>query len=566
MSLAQIPNANAVAAVAATLPSMDYYAVLKEVHSRLQPKTYLEIGVGDGNSLEQALPTTVCIGVDPVLGSIKPVIATSAGAAKVERTDLHLFEFTSDEFFAGTYLTDTLAGAPIDFAFIDGRHLFEFALRDFMNIEKFCNSNSVIAVRDARPMNAETASREQATQFWSGDLWKLVACLKKYRPDLTISVLDVAPAGLAFISNLNPKSDVLEKNHFSIVREYIPQANVELLEYIKATPRTSDLNSVMGGLRRFNVDRKIFHASRSLSSLVKQDKRAEITRYVPRADALEVEEKKVIESPYLTPFGGRRGKKNVKMIGVLLCYNDGDFVSDAVEALLENGHHILAWDHGSNDETASMLDKYNGQFLERHFLPREFDFYGLYAHVSRHIIENFGSIYDWVSWPDMDEILEGPTRTKSYPEYVEEVIDSGCTYVQFDNYNYWFTSDDDWRIESPARRIRHYGVRPDCAPRIRAWRADVTNERWFNHNPLPGDKFPQNFKLRHYPMRTYEKAMKRLIADRHNLRREDANVHYENMAKHLDKMTIRPTNLHFDDGQDELSTDPIYPWEGMYRA
>ncbi len=254
------------------------------------------------------------------------------------------------------------------------------------------------------------------------------------------------------------------------------------------------------------------------------------------------------------------------MIGVLLCYNDGDFVADAVEALLENGHHILAWDHGSNDETASVLDRYNGQFLQRHFLPREFDFYGLYAHVSRHIIENFGSSYDWVSWPDMDEILEGPTRTKSYPEYVEEVIDSGCTYVQFDNYNYWFTDEDDWRIESPARRIRHYGVRPDCAPRIRAWRADVTNERWFNHNPLPGEKFPQNFKLRHYPMRTYEKAMKRLIADRHNLRREDANVHYENMAKHLDKMSIRASNLHFDNGQDELSTDAIYPWEGMYRA
>jgi hypothetical protein len=60
--------------------------------------------------------------------------------------------------------------------------------------------------------------------------------------------------------------------------------------------------------------------------------------------------------------------------------------------------------------------------------------------------------------------------------------------------------------------------------------------------------------------------MRRLIADRHNLRREDANVHYEAMAKHLDKLTIRPTSLHFDDGQSELSMEAIYPWEGMYRA
>jgi hypothetical protein len=556
MSLASVPNPNASlvsTASAGTLPSMDYYAVLKDLHAILQPKTYLEIGAGDGRALEQALVTTVCVGVEPSL-SIK----------NAPRGGMHLFEFTSDEFFAGSYLSDILAGAPLDLAFIDGKHLFEFALRDFMNIERHCSKDSVIVVRDPLPLNAETASRVQSTQFWSGDMWKLIACLKQHRSDLSITMLDVAPAGLAFISNLDAKSDVLVKNHFTVVRDYIPQGASEYAQYISGVTRCSDLQTALGSAKKFSVDRKLFHASRSLSAIVKPEKVVDISHYTPQGNAIPA--KPVFETPYLTPHGGRRGKKPLKMLGVLLCYNDGDFVSDAVEALLENGHHILAWDHGSNDETAAMLDKYNGQFLQRHFLPREFDFYGLYAHVSRHIIENFGQTYDWVSWPDMDEILEGPTRDKSYPEYVEEVIESGCTYVQFENYNYWFTSDDDWSIESPARRIRHYGLRPGCAPRVRAWRADVTNERWFNHNPLPGEKYPQHFKLRHYPMRTYEKAMRRLIADRHNLRREDANVHYENMAKHLDKMTIRPTSLHFDDGISELSMDAIYPWEGMYRA
>lgn len=556
MSLASVPNPNASlvsTAFAGTLPSMDYYAVLKDVHALLQPKTYLEIGVGDGKAIAQALSTTVCIGVDP-----------SLSIQKAPRGGTYLFEFTSDEFFAGSFLTDILSGASLDLAFIDGKHLFEFALRDFMNIERHCNNNSVVVVRDPLPLNAEMASREQSTQFWSGDIWKLIACLKQHRPDLSVTMLDVAPAGLAFISNLDPKSDVLEKNHFTIVRDYIPQGQTEYAQFMKNANRTSDLHSALAAARKFSMDRKLFHASRSLTAMVKPEKISEVVRYVPQVDAIPP--KPVFETPHLTPHGGRRGSKPLKMLGVLLCYNDGDFVSDAVEALLENGHHILAWDHGSNDETAAMLDKYNGEFLQRHFLPREFDFYGLYAHVSRHIIENFGQSYDWVSWPDMDEILEGPTREKSYPEYVQEVLDSGCTHVQFENYNYWFTSADDWSIESPARRIRHYGLRPGCAPRIRAWRADVTNERWFNHNPLPGEKYPQHFKLRHYPMRTYEKAMRRLIADRHNLRREDANVHYENMAKHLDKMTIRPTSLHFDDGVSELSMDPIYPWEGMYRA
>lgn len=555
MPFAQAPDVAAAAATSATLPSMDYYETLAELHNRLQPRTYLEIGVSDCKALQKSSATTVCIGIDPLLRN-----------TSVDRPGVHLFEFTSDEFFAGEHIAPLLAGMPIDLAFIDGVHLFEFALRDFMNIERFSNSNSVVVIRDVCPFNAETSSREQSTEFWTGDMWKLVACLKKYRPELKISVLDVAPAGLAFVSNLNSASDVLSKNHFNIVREYIPQTYADYQEHKKTTPVTNDLNSALNGIRKFSVDRKLFHASRSLGSLVKQDKTADIVKYAPTSTKVAIAKSPVFETPYLTPHGGRRGPKNPKMLGILLCYNDGDFLADSLEALLENGHHVLAWDHGSNDETPQVLDRYEKHLLQRHFLPREFDFYGLYAHVSRHIIENFGTTYDWVSWPDMDEILEGPTRDKSYPEYVEEVIDSGCTYVQFENYNYWFTSDDDWRIESPAKRIRHYGVRPDCAPRIRAWRADVTNERWFNHNPLPGEKFPQNFKLRHYPMRTYEKAMRRLIADRHNLRREDANVHYEAMATHLDKLTIRPSLLHFDDGKSELSMDAIYPWEGMYRA
>jgi hypothetical protein len=555
MPFAQAPDVAAAAATPATLPSMDYYETLAELHNRLQPRTYVEVGVADCKALQKSSATTVCIGIDPVLRN-----------TNVDRPGVHLFEFTSDEFFAGDYISPLLAGMPIDLAFIDGVHLFEFALRDFMNIERFSNSNSVVVIRDVCPFNAETSSREQSTEFWTGDMWKLVACLKKYRPDLKISVLDVAPAGLAFVSNLDSNSDVLSKNHFNIVREYIPQTYADYQEHIKTTNATRDLNSALNGIRKFSVDRKLFHASRSLGSLVKQDKAADVVKYAPAADKIAVAKSPVFETPYLTPHGGRRGPKNPKMLGILLCYNDGDFLADSLEALLENGHHILAWDHGSNDETPQVLDKYEKHLLQRHFLPREFDFYGLYAHVSRHIIENFGTTYDWVSWPDMDEILEGPARDKSYPEYVEEVIDSGCTYVQFENFNYWFTSDDDWRIESPAKRIRYYGVRPDCAPRIRAWRADVTNERWFNHNALPGEKFPQNFKLRHYPMRTYEKAMRRLIADRHNLRREDANVHYEAMATHLDKLTIRPSRLHFDDGKSELSMDAIYPWEGMYRA
>jgi len=254
-----------------------------------------------------------------------------------------------------------------------------------------------------------------------------------------------------------------------------------------------------------------------------------------------------------------------RMLGVLLCYNDADVLPDAIESLLENDHRLIVWDHGSTDETAAVLDRYGAHFVERHLLPRDFDFYELYPTVSRHLIKNHLAHYDWISWPDQDEILEGPDRSMSYPECVAQVLDEGYAYVQFDNFNYWFSSQDDEAISSPARRIRHYCLFPDCAPRVRAWRASVTNERRFNHDPLPGKEYPRHFRLRHYPARSYESALRRILVDRAGIQRGTENLHYAAMARKLDGLSIDSRRLHFDDGVRDLHSAVTYDWKSLYR-
>ncbi len=178
---------------------------------------------------------------------------------------------------------------------------------------------------------------------------------------------------------------------------------------------------------------------------------------------------------------------------------------DAIEALLDNNHQVLVWDHGSTDETPDILRRYRNELLECTRLPREFDFYELYPTMSRYLIENYVTRYDWISWPDQDGILEGPDRSKRYCDFIRDVLASDATYVRFENFNFWFTTEDDSTITSPPDKIRRYALFPDCAPRIRAWKAAVTNERWFNHNPLTGNEYPRAFRLRHYPMRHYER-------------------------------------------------------------
>ena len=92
-----------------------------------------------------------------------------------------MFALTSDDFFAQQDVRSAFGGRALDLAFIDGMHRFEFALRDFINIERLCSANSVILMHDCYPLDARTAQRERQTGFWSGDIWRLVMLLREQR-------------------------------------------------------------------------------------------------------------------------------------------------------------------------------------------------------------------------------------------------------------------------------------------------------------------------------------------------------------------------------------------------
>jgi hypothetical protein len=192
-------------------PGEHYTSILSKLHQHLRPATYLEIGVETGQSMALAQPETRCAGIDPAPCISHPLPPRC-----------EIFAQTSDSFFEQFDVRELFGQQRIDFAFIDGLHVFEAALRDFMNVERYAGKDSVIAIHDCIPLDAVTSSRQRSTNFWSGDIWKLILCLKKYRPDLSVVNVAAKPTGLGLVTGLDPDNRELHERYEQIVEEYVP--------------------------------------------------------------------------------------------------------------------------------------------------------------------------------------------------------------------------------------------------------------------------------------------------------------------------------------------------------
>jgi predicted O-methyltransferase YrrM len=178
--------------------------MLGRLHQRLQPETYLEVGVRWGDSLTLARCTSV--GIDPDF----KVTQELHGPMHLERT-------TSDEFFARDNPLAVFDGRPVDLAFIDGMHLAEFALRDFINIERHMAPGGVVVFDDMLPRNPLEAARDRKTVAWAGDVYKVVTVLREHRPDLVVLPLNTSPTGTLVVLGLDPSSTVLDERFDELV-------------------------------------------------------------------------------------------------------------------------------------------------------------------------------------------------------------------------------------------------------------------------------------------------------------------------------------------------------------
>jgi Methyltransferase domain len=185
-------------------PTLTRHNLLRGLHECLAPRTYLEIGVNEGASL--TLSRAKSIGVDPEFIVRHPL-----------RCDLDLVKAKSDEFFTRPDALAHFDGVPVDLAFIDGMHLSEFAVRDFINVERHLAPAGVTVFDDILPRNALEAARIRRTGAWAGDVYKAVQVIARNRPDLVVVLINTWPTGTAIVVGGDASSDLLQEAYSSEV-------------------------------------------------------------------------------------------------------------------------------------------------------------------------------------------------------------------------------------------------------------------------------------------------------------------------------------------------------------
>jgi len=134
--------------------------------------------------------------------------------------DLQLVKATSDDFFARDNAIARFPEGVVDLVFIDGLHLFEFALRDFINAEKLAHPGSVVVFDDMLPRTSDEAARDRHTTMWAGDVYNVALALERYRPDLVLVPVDTVPTGLLLVVGLDPTNTVLQDKYDDVVAAF----------------------------------------------------------------------------------------------------------------------------------------------------------------------------------------------------------------------------------------------------------------------------------------------------------------------------------------------------------
>ena len=223
---------------------VNYYNFLGALHQTMLFDWYMEVGCRSGQSFAPVRSKTIA--VDPFFRAEINIIG--------KKPALHVFQATSDDFFAQKFMERN--GIRLGLSFLDGMHLYEYLLRDFMNTEAASHPDGVILMHDCVPFSHEMTTRDLTNLprgAWTGDVWKLIPILQRWRPDLKLTILDCRPTALVAVTNLSPGNRALQDAEAEIHAEFgeVDLQTWGLERFFQSFTMESGLACAQGGFQLF---------------------------------------------------------------------------------------------------------------------------------------------------------------------------------------------------------------------------------------------------------------------------------------------------------------------------
>ena len=205
----------------------------------------------------------------------------------------------------------------------------------------------------------------------------------------------------------------------------------------------------------------------------------------------------------------------MKVIGMLLVFNDEDIIKEVIEHLISQGIQLVVLDNGSTDNSYKICEKFlgNGILDLKQFKTPTFIYH---EPIIRRMLYDMAISQspDWVIANDSDEILESAAQSSTLHESIEKANTEGYNMIQFNRFDFYITDNDDKSAKSTKDKLGYYSYYGDYL--YRAWKYFPGIRVGYNpHLPVYPDGYqykiyPYKFALRHYPFRSKEQVKKKL--------------------------------------------------------
>jgi len=207
----------------------------------------------------------------------------------------------------------------------------------------------------------------------------------------------------------------------------------------------------------------------------------------------------------------------MKVIGMLLVYNDEDIISEIIESLLAQGLELVVLDNGSSDETFKICQKYLGkgilqlkQFKTPTFIGQHDLLHRMLYHMA--LTEK----PDWLLRSDSDEFFESCIPNLNLKEAIVKVNSEGYNLIQLARFDFFMTDDDNESSKSIKEKMPYYSCHGDYL--YRAWKSvpGISMGYAGGHYPIFPEGleykiYPKKFVMRHYKFRSKEQAEKKMV-------------------------------------------------------